>query len=105
MSRWIGDDALARGAVGIVGLMSRHKRDDFAVPGAADANPLLPTGIIGRCRIGVDHVQLIVLIDVQPARTAELLPFGEELPFGVEDLKTRVRSIADEDATARVECE
>src|SRR5688500_14855731 len=100
MSRWIGDDALARGAVGILGLLPRHMRDQFAVHRAAHANPLLPTGIIGRCRSGVDHVQLIVLIDVHPARTAELLPFGGELPFGVEDLKTRVRSIAVEDATA-----
>src|SRR5687768_12420351 len=103
MSRWIGDNSFARGAIRIIGLMSWHKRDHFAVSGAADANPLLPTGIVGGRRICVDHVQFIVLIDVQPARTPELLPFGEKLPVGVEDLKTRVRPIADEDAATRVD--
>src|SRR5918994_1180304 len=105
MSRWISDDPLPRGAIGIVGLMSRHERDDLAVPRAADANPLLPTRIVRRRRICVNHVQLIVLVDVQPTRTAELFPLGKELSVGIEDLQTRVGAVADEHASARVECE
>src|SRR5688572_22363254 len=101
----IGDDTLARSAVRIVGLMTGHEIDDFAVARAADADALLPARIIRRRRIRVDHIQLVVAVDVETARPPELLPFSDELPFAVEDLDARVAAVADEDAAARVERE
>src|SRR5687768_7076848 len=100
MSGRIRDNPFACGAIGIIGLVTWHKGHDLAVSRAADANALLPAGVVRRARIGVDDIELVVFVDVEPAGSAELLPFGEELPLGIEHLKAGVSAIADEHAPA-----
>src|SRR5262245_57690489 len=77
-----------------------------AVLRAADTDALLGShqlmcaGIRTRLRIG--DVHRVVFRDVNPARTAELPPFGDVLPILIEDLNAIVLAVADEQTAARI---
>src|SRR5271165_224269 len=87
----------------------RNERRHRSVLRAADPDAALPARVmtipvaIGRFRIG--HVNRIVPIDIDPARPAELFPFLQKLAILVEDLYAIVGAIADEQASARIECQ
>src|SRR5688572_2250990 len=98
--RRIGDDPFAGGTVGVVSLVPRHEGDDLAVLRVSDANTFFPAGVVRGARIGVDDIQLVVFVDVKTAWAAELLPFGDELAFGIEDLEAGIPAVADVDPPA-----
>src|SRR4051812_43101834 len=70
---------------------------------AADANAALPRAlatVAHRPRLRVGDVDVVLRVDVDAARTAELIPGVEELAILVEDLDAIVAAVADEEATA-----
>src|SRR5262245_38263782 len=77
----------------------------LAVLRAADADALLEAGIdlatiISRLVIGRIHV--VIPIDVEAARTPELLPFFEELAVLIKDLDAIVDAISHEQPAGRI---
>src|SRR5262249_37145669 len=78
---------------------------DLAVLGAADPDALLEAwiGLISRLRVG--DIDLVVLVDPDTARPAELFPLGEELAVLVEDLEAAVGAVGDEQTAGGIECE
>src|SRR5882672_10219426 len=85
-----------------IGLVPRNEGRDLAVLDAADANALLEWRIdlLARRRIG--GIENVVLVDVDPARPAELTPLGEELAVLIEDLDARIRTVGDEEPSLRI---
>src|SRR5262249_10134132 len=79
------------------------------IPGAADPNGTLPprivpvTLLIGR--LGVGHIQDILLVDIDSAGPAELLPFSEEIAFLIENLDAVVTAVGHEKTSFGVESE
>src|ERR1700732_3995360 len=78
----VGSDAFERAK--LLGL--RNEGRDLAVLDVADPDALHEArgGLLGRCRVG--DIDVVVLVDVDAARPAALLPFGEVAPLLVEDL-------------------
>src|SRR5262249_47979885 len=78
-----------------IGDERRHR----AVLRAADANAALPRAVRGRdgARLGVRYIDIVVLVDVNAARPAELVPRVQQRPVLVEDLDAIVAAIADEE--------
>ena len=72
----------------------------FGVP---DPDPLLPPGVVHEVRLGVGHVNLILVIEEDSARRAELRPDGQELAVLVEELDAIVRPIGDEHAASPID--
>src|SRR6266700_2690885 len=68
----VGGDAFERAE--LLGL--RNVGRDLAVLGAADPDPLPEARIVGRGRLRVGDVHVVVLIDIYAARPAEPLPCG-----------------------------
>src|SRR4030095_15909049 len=67
--------------------------EDFPVAQVADADTTQPSGIASAAvRLGVSYVNEIVA-DVNAARTAELLPFGDECAVLIENLHAIVSAI------------
>src|SRR5581483_6427968 len=69
----------------------RNERGDAAVLRAADADAALPSGVVAVlafdvARLRVGDIQRVVPVDEEPARTAELLPLGDEAAVLIEDL-------------------
>ena len=62
-----------------LGTGCRNEGRDPAVLGAADADAGLEARIVVLVRLIVRHVDHVVLVDVDVARPAELLPFSDEL--------------------------
>src|SRR6266480_2320615 len=96
---------LAASACGIgssrVGCGVGHEILYRTVFGAANANAaaaarIVPITGLAIARLGIGHVDHIVLIDVNAAGPAELLPFGDEMPILIKDLDAVVLAIADE---------
>src|SRR5437867_12513814 len=56
-----------------------------------------------RLRLRIGDVDRVLLVDIDPARTTELLPLRDERAVLVEDLNPVVVAIADEEAAARVQ--
>src|SRR5882762_780724 len=93
----------------------------FAVARAADANAAADAGVVSvaglrqrelACvraaiaRLGISDVQRVgPLVDVYPARPAELEPLRDEFAVCVEHLDAVILTIADEESAARVERE
>src|SRR5688572_5318220 len=90
----------ARGGLVRSGLRIGNEGRDLAIARAADINPALPTGIAFGVRLRVGHVNDVISIDENAARTAELLPFLQELAVLIEELNPVVRAVADEEAAA-----
>src|SRR5262249_58483977 len=59
--------------------------------------------IVFPVRLMIGHVKDIVAVDVDSARTAELLPLREEIAILVEDLNAIVAAVADEDPSLRID--
>src|SRR5690349_9388128 len=59
----------------------------------------------GRARLRVGGVQIVVLVDEQPADAAERFGLFEELAFQIEELQADVAAIGDEEPAARVDRE
>src|SRR5712691_5757772 len=76
----------------------RNEVFDAAVLRAADSDAALPAVVIARdrFRFRVRGVEVVVLVDVDAARPAELLPLIEEREVLIEDLDAIVVAIADE---------
>src|SRR5207244_1809884 len=81
--------AFVRGLVRI-GTRVGNERGDLAVSRAADIDAALVAGILRRVGLRIGHVQRVVLVDVNAARAAKLLPLIDELPVLVEDLDAAV---------------
>src|SRR6476660_1931152 len=82
---------------------------DGAVLGAADADAA-PAPRIGRATIlilslGIGHVDDIVFVDEDRARSAELFPLGEEFAVLIENLDADIDSVGDENPPAGIECD
>src|SRR5262245_14415020 len=93
----------------MVGRRRLHVLDEGAntpVLRAPDPDALLDAGqLVGAgvgARLGVGHVDSVVLGDEDAARPPELTPLAEELPLLVEDLNAVVLAITDEQPAARV---
>jgi hypothetical protein len=74
---------------------------------AADADAA-PAPRIGRAAIlilslGIGHVDGIVFVDENRARSAELFPLGEEFAVLVENLNAGIDSVSDEHPPAGIE--
>src|SRR5688572_2722146 len=83
----------------VVGNERRH----LAVARAADADAALPLAMLARfVRLGVGHVDHVVLIDVHAARPAELVPLIEKRAVLIEDLNPVIRTIGNEEPAFRV---
>src|SRR5262249_49491335 len=95
----VGSDAFG-GARGW-GLLDRIGDEGLhgAVLGAADADAALPAVVIAGdgFGFGIRDVDDVILIDVNSARPAELLPLVDEFPVLVEDLNSIVVPVADEE--------
>ena len=75
-----------------------------AIAGLREREPSRVRAAVPRFRIG-DIQRVGLLVDVHPARAAELEPLGDELPVLIEDLNAVVLTIADEHASARIDGE
>src|SRR5262245_51351203 len=73
------------------------------VSGAADADTLLPAGLVRSPRLGIGDVDRVVVRDGNAARASELRPFVEERAVLIEDLDPVVVAIADKQPSARIE--
>ena len=73
----------------------------------ADANPPLPARVIprDRARLGVGDVDVVALVDEDPARPAELRPLLDEVAVLIEDLNAVVVAVADEQPPFGIERE
>src|SRR5581483_1318627 len=83
------------------------ERGDAAVARAADADAAFSARVVAVlafdvARLRVGHVQRVVPIDEEAARTAELLPLGEEAAVLIEDLDPVVAPVGDEQSSLRV---
>ena len=58
--------------------------------------------VADRLRLRVGDVDVVVRVDEDPARTAELIPRVEQLAVLIEDLDPVVAAIADEQAALRI---
>src|SRR5262245_12748576 len=56
----------------------------------------LPARILHIVGLGIGDVDLVFAVEEDPARFAELGPYGERLPLLIEDLDSVVAAIADE---------
>src|ERR1700674_3141664 len=79
-----------------LGIGCRNEGCDLAVLGAADADAGLEARIVVLVRLIVRHVDIVVLVDGDVARPAELLPFGDEFSVRIEDLDAAVAAVGDE---------
>src|SRR6185369_3160759 len=82
----------------------QNERVNPARLAVADADPLLPSGILNVIGLGIGDVDLILAVEGNPARLAELGPRrGERLAVLIEDLNAVVAAIADEHTSARID--
>src|SRR6185437_16820183 len=74
----------------------RNERAHASVLRAADANAALPIGAraVDRARLRVGDVDVVLRVDVDAARPAELVPGVEQLAVLVEDLDPVVAPVA-----------
>src|SRR5262245_5322467 len=100
----VDDDALSCARAGGVLIGIGDEVHLLAVFRTADANAALPVLVVtrDRLRLGIGDVDHVVLVDVDAARTAELVPLVEELAVLIEDLHAVVVAIADEQPAARI---
>src|SRR5580765_5571836 len=84
-----------------------NERDHFPVLHAADSNASFPAGVIPRDgdRFGVGHVNVVALVDEDPAGTTELRPLFDEVAVPIESLNAVVVAIAHVQAPPRIERE
>ena len=73
-SLWRPRSRPARHAFRTIRLMRGNQVRDLPVSGASDADPPAPARVIPRPRLRVGHIQNVVGIDVNIARTSELAP-------------------------------
>src|SRR5437868_15134398 len=99
-------DTLGAGVLRARGLHVLDEGGDFARCGAADPNPLPDARQLVRTGVGtglgIGDVDGVVSGDGDPARPAELPPFGEVPAFLIEDLDAIVLAIADEQPPLRI---
>src|SRR5262249_3715242 len=81
----------------------RNEGGDLAVFDAANADALLEARIVARGRLRIGDVDHVVLVDGNVARPSELLPFGNELAIGLENLNAIVGAVGDVDSPHRIE--
>src|SRR5262249_16038329 len=81
----------------------RNEGGDLAVFDAANADALLEARIVARGRLRIGDIDHVVLVDGNVARPPELLPFGNELADGLENLNAIVGAVGDIDAPHRIE--
>src|SRR5258706_9981567 len=86
-----------------VGLDERNHRCDFAIFGAPDPNASCEPRILFGVRLGIGHVHVVVPVDVDAARPAELFPLIEEASILIEDLNAAVAAVGHEDSPARID--
>src|SRR5262245_17399559 len=95
----VSRDAFRRACSGLVGVLFRvrNEGDAFAVLGAPDTDAALPARVPSRIRLRVGHKNNVLFININPARTAELLPLFEEFSILIEDLDAIIIPVADEE--------
>src|SRR5579884_1893274 len=106
----VGGDAFgrARRARSIrVRLRIGDERGHGAVLRAADADAPPPSRVVAVlafdvARFRVGDVEHVALVDVKPARPAELLPLGDEAAILVENLDPVVAAVGDEQPSLRI---
>src|SRR5262249_5768979 len=103
VARGIYDDTFGRGGRFLLGAEGRDEGGDVAILGVADTDPRPHARVVFRVRLMIGHVKDIVAVDVDSARTAELLPLREEIAILVEDLNAIVAAVADEDPSLRID--
>src|SRR2546422_7298731 len=76
----IGRDAFRPACRSFVGVLFRvrNEGDATAVPGASDTDAALPARVPYRIRLRVSHINNVVFINENAARTAELFPLFEK---------------------------
>ena len=99
----IDADALGAAVVLRRGLHVLNERARDAVLGAADADALLPAGVVGTPGFGVSHVHGVIGGDEDAAGAAPLLPAIQQLAVLIEDLDAVVVSVTYEQPAARIE--
>jgi hypothetical protein len=72
---------------------------DLTVIDGADADATFESRIIFGIGLVIGHIEIIVLVDEDCARPAELFPFFEKTSILIENLHTIVTAIADEDSS------
>src|SRR2546427_12302202 len=108
MALRVGGDAFGRARAAEIGTLARFGIGDEVLHGAvfraADSQAAPPAIVVARDRLrfGIGDVNIVLLVDEDAARTAELLPLGDELAVLIEDLDAVVIAIADEEAFARI---
>src|SRR5580765_3134461 len=92
--------ARARWILGRVG----NERDHFPILRAANADTSLPVRarLLHGAGLRIGDVNAVLLVDVDAARPAELIPRVEQLAVLIENFDSVVASIADEQPTLRV---
>src|ERR1019366_2191419 len=69
---------------------------DRSILGASDSYASLPAGMVFRVRICVGDIDVVLLVDVNPARPAELLRLPDKGALLVEDLNSSALAVSDE---------
>src|SRR5689334_11251331 len=104
VARGIGRDAFGRACAR--GLLHRigNERRYRAVLGAADADTAFPTVVVLGHRLGfrIRDIDVVLAVDIDAARPAELRPLVEKLAVLVENLNAVVLAVAHEQAGLRV---
>src|SRR5262249_12581891 len=93
----IDGDAFAPGVGGGAGALLGRRRfrdegGDLAVLHAADPHPAPEARVLRHVGFGVTDIEHVVLVDEQTARTAELLPLGENRAVRAEYFYGIIRS-------------
>src|ERR1700689_4113397 len=104
-------DAFPAGREGLllIGLNVRNEGVDDPVARAAHADTALPARMMSVAfrltRLGVGHIQHIVLVDIDAAWPTELRPTRDKSAVLIKDLDAIVAAIADEQPSLRIHCE
>src|SRR5579862_291743 len=100
----IRHDALGRAGSTWRGLLRIGNESSYgAILGAPDSHAALPAGMIFVVRFRIGHIHVVLLVDENPARPAELHPHFQKLPVLIEDLDTIVSAIGHEEPSLGIE--
>src|SRR5262245_13758758 len=79
-----------------------NESSDSSVAGFSNPDASFPTWVVLRPRLGVSHIDNVVLVDEDPAGPPKLLPLCDESSILIENLDTVIGAITHEDPSLGV---